>query len=92
MKNSLAQFLGLASDGWSGDIALDDVDFYEGTCRGSVMCDFENGLCTLKQATADTFDWSRARGKTTSVGTGPQTDHTFGTAEGKFNPSKTADF
>ena len=47
------------------------------------MCDFENGLCTLKQGSGDTFDWNRARGKTTSIGTGPQTDHTFGTAEGK---------
>ena len=46
------------------------------------MCDFENGLCTLAQSSMDTFDWTRARGKTTSRGTGPLTDHTFGTPEG----------
>ena len=72
----------MAGDSWTGDISLDDVDFYEGTCRGSLMCDFENGLCTFDQVTNDQFDWIRKKGSTRSQGTGPLTDHTFGTGEG----------
>lgn len=81
---TVAWFLAFASDGWTGDISLDDVDFYEGKCRGSFMCDFENGLCTFAQSNMDTFDWTRAKGDTLSLGTGPQSDHTFGTGEGQY--------
>jgi len=73
----------LASSGWTGDISLDDIDFYDGECRGSFMCDFENGMCTFSQSISDTFDWTRSNGRTGSLGTGPQNDHTFGTTEGK---------
>ena len=32
----------------------------------------------------DNFDWTRDNGGTSSLGTGPRTDHTYGTAAGKF--------
>ena len=41
-------------------------------------CNFEQGLCTWSQAHDDQFDWTRKRGGTSSVGTGPSVDHTLG--------------
>lgn len=38
-------------------------------------CDFEKDLCSWKQLTTDDFDWTRNKGKTSSDGTGPSTDH-----------------
>ena len=40
-------------------------------------CDFENGLCTwTNMLVGDKFDWLRTRGHTSSLNTGPKTDHT----------------
>ena len=50
-----------------------------------VDCDFETvDICGYKQDTTDTanFDWTRDFGGTRSVGTGPATDHTYGTSNG----------
>ena len=33
-------------------------------------------MCGFTQETMDDFDWSRNIGRTTSSGTGPETDHT----------------
>ena len=41
-------------------------------------CNFETNTCKWTQATDDTFDWTRNRGKTSSVQTGPGADHTLG--------------
>ncbi|CAH3014018.1 unnamed protein product, partial [Porites evermanni] len=38
-------------------------------------CDFERDFCSWKQLTTDDFDWTRNKGKTSSDGTGPSTDH-----------------
>lgn len=50
-------------------------------------CDFEVGLCTYTNdhSGADNFDWVRHKGRTSSSGTGPTTDHTKGSALGIYN-------
>lgn len=47
-----------------------------------ISCDFEVDFCNYTQATDDLFDWSRHRGPTESRGSGPDVDHTLGTALG----------
>lgn len=47
-------------------------------------CDFELGLCGYTQVKTDVFDWSRSIGGTSSSGTGPSSDHTYGTNRGKL--------
>ena len=46
-------------------------------------CDFENGLCGWSNIVSnDSFDWSRKQGRTSTVGTGPNVDHTTMTHAG----------
>ena len=46
------------------------------------MCDFEAGTCNwLDWQGNDDFNWTIGSGPTESGGTGPDTDHTFGTGE-----------
>ena len=47
-------------------------------------CTFENGTCTWTQALDDKFNWTRAQGKTSSLFTGPGTDHTTGGSTGYY--------
>ena len=44
-------------------------------------CNFEQGICfpNWKQDTNDNMNWTRSRGATPSVATGPSVDHTLGT-------------
>lgn len=61
----------------------------ESSC-GSYLarCNFEQDLCTWKQQTDDEFNWTRRKGQTPSVSTGPARDHTLGTLAGRiFNSS-----
>lgn len=47
-------------------------------------CDFQDSsICDYQQDKNDKTDWSRTRGSTASVNTGPANDHTYNTAEGK---------
>jgi hypothetical protein len=49
-------------------------------------CDFENGLCGwTNKRKLDQLDFMRHRGKTPSVDTGPEYDHTYGTANGNIS-------
>ena len=42
-------------------------------------CNFDNGLCYgWGQSSSDIFDWTRQRGSTLSLNTGPSSDHTTG--------------
>ena len=34
----------------------------------------------------DQIDWTRATGRTSSIGTGPSNDHTYGNSKGMFTP------
>lgn len=49
-----------------------------------ISCDFENDFCDYAQATDDLFDWTRHQGPTKASGSGPNFDHTFGTADGNM--------
>ena len=52
--------------------------------KASSMCNFENyKICGYGQSKTDTFDWTRSSGRTRSSGTGPPSDHTYGTNNGK---------
>ena len=47
-------------------------------------CNFDYGLCYgWSQSSSDIFDWTRRRGNTSSLNTGPSSDHTTG--NGKYN-------
>lgn len=76
-------FEGVLSNGYQGDMALDDITFNDGPCPASVSCDFEDqNICGYSQDTTDQFDWTRQKGHTGTVSTGPSADHTYGTASG----------
>ncbi|XP_035827621.1 MAM and LDL-receptor class A domain-containing protein 1-like [Aplysia californica] len=78
------EFEGVAGSSYMGDIALDDFVFYNGRCPATSTCDFENDLCGFSQDLYDDFDWTRKAGSTDSVGTGPSSDHTYGTSIGHY--------
>lgn len=101
-------FEGVRGQSYSGDIAIDDVEFVVGTCPivpvrakptnpwttpssaptvttvgptaapSKWDCNFETNFCTWIQDTSDRFNWTRAKGSTTSYNTGPTSDHTTG--------------
>ncbi|XP_058153872.1 MAM and LDL-receptor class A domain-containing protein 1 isoform X2 [Dasypus novemcinctus] len=56
----------------------------EASCDPELQCNFESGLCNWEQDTEDDFDWTRQRGPTPTLHTGPMRDHTRGTAEGHY--------
>lgn len=45
------------------------------------QCSFDEDLCGFTQRTDDRFDWTRRNGRTSSQGTGPNSDHTTGKGE-----------
>ncbi|XP_030853092.1 MAM and LDL-receptor class A domain-containing protein 1-like [Strongylocentrotus purpuratus] len=59
-------------------------DEEKGSPLGYSLCNFEIDLCYWEQLTTDEFDWRRNQGDTSSEGTGPEVDHTFGTDEGYY--------
>ncbi|XP_071490304.1 MAM and LDL-receptor class A domain-containing protein 1-like [Diadema antillarum] len=79
---------GVSGNGYTGDIAFDDISISQGICQRvtpvaeDIDCDFESGLCEWEQAYGDDFDWTRNSGRTSSSSTGPDGDHTTG-----FQPS-----
>ena len=47
------------------------------------QCDFEQSMCGFtNDENNDDFDWTLARGSTSSSQTGPETDHTTGDSNG----------
>ncbi|XP_043546352.1 MAM and LDL-receptor class A domain-containing protein 1 isoform X2 [Chiloscyllium plagiosum] len=56
----------------------------EDNCANDLLCNFENGSCNWQQAKEDDFDWTRNKGQTSTINTGPSKDHTLGTAEGTY--------
>lgn len=52
---------------------------------GPTKCTFEDVyICNYIQDLTDNFNWTRKSGSTTSSGTGPSADHTYGTAAGHY--------
>lgn len=47
-------------------------------------CNFEGDLCQWKQAKDDIFDWTFGHNGTSSDGTGPSLDHTYGSQVGQY--------
>lgn len=77
-------FEGVVGRSFTGDIAIDDITLRNGPCPSPGSCDFESGFCSWTNDHGnDQFDWIRHKGRTASVGTGPSTDHTLGTTQGK---------
>lgn len=87
-------FQGVRGIDYRGDIAIDDVSFTQITSVNACPmnastknpwpfdCNFENNLCKWTQIRGnDRFDWTRSRGSTSSIGTGPRVDHTGGTCK-----------
>ncbi|XP_051872139.1 MAM and LDL-receptor class A domain-containing protein 1 [Pristis pectinata] len=56
----------------------------ENNCAQELLCNFENEFCNWQQAKDDDFDWTRNKGQTSTLNTGPSKDHTLGTAEGHY--------
>lgn len=46
-------------------------------------CTFEKDFCNWNNSKEDDFNWSRQSGGTSSVGTGPTSDHTTGSQKGQ---------
>ena len=68
---------------YASDIAVDDVQMFDGACQAPGDCDFEDGKCTWVNILTDNFDWIRAT-TTPSVKTGPQKDHSTNSPKGHF--------
>ena len=77
-------FEGIVGNGYQGDIAIDDISMATSPCPPDPACDFQSGFCSWTQSTTDNFDWTRSRNGTSSRGTGPPYDHTFGSDSGYF--------
>ncbi|XP_071486324.1 MAM and LDL-receptor class A domain-containing protein 1-like [Diadema antillarum] len=70
---------------FTGDIALDDLDLYEGQCQAAHECDFQApDRCGYTQDDSDDFDWLWGEGSTDTIGTGPDVDATYGSIYGKY--------
>lgn len=76
-------FEGIRGNSFQGDIAIDDVVLLDNNCPPPGDCNFETGMCTwVNVQKGDDFDWMRYSGSTTSLGTGPSTDHTTNSKAG----------
>ncbi|XP_057298293.1 MAM and LDL-receptor class A domain-containing protein 2-like isoform X2 [Hydractinia symbiolongicarpus] len=77
----------IRGNGYQGDISIDDIQVTKGACQGPLECSFEETnpiMCGWTNAKDDQFDWSIGQGKTSSVNTGPSTDHTYNDDKGKY--------
>lgn len=60
-------------------------NFLHAAITDVLSCSFEDSsLCEYGQDSTDQFDWTMKAGSTSTVGTGPMNDHTYGTNQGVF--------
>ncbi|KAH9494980.1 hypothetical protein Btru_018316 [Bulinus truncatus] len=83
------QIVGLRGTTYLGTTDVDDIHFSPVPCPFADFslnndCDFENGLCGFTQSTTDNFDWTLHSSTTSTYGTGPNSDHTYGTLQGHY--------
>ncbi|WAR02785.1 MLRP2-like protein [Mya arenaria] len=77
--------VGYKGNGYTGDIAIDDVEMISGACPPAGFCGFEQDTCQWSNVlTGDDFDWQRDKGGTPSATTGPRVDHTQGSSQGYY--------
>ncbi|GFR70367.1 MAM and LDL-receptor class A domain-containing protein 2-like, partial [Elysia marginata] len=90
-------FEGTVGNSYTGDIAVDDIQFSDTACRSTYGCDFEQDFCSWTQNATDNLDWQIGAGQTPSGNTGPSKDHTLNSPTGQYmfleasNPSKPGD-
>lgn len=65
------------------DIALDDLSLHEERCPSDGLCDFEDGICMFMNDTLAKVPWLRDKHGNSSIGNGPEEDHTTSSEEGK---------
>lgn len=82
----------------SGYVAIDDIQLILGSCPPQKLCDFEDeDLCGYQHDITAKFKWTRQKGPTSSLNTGPPFDHTYQTLQGHYmyietsNPPNGAD-
>ncbi|CAH1786792.1 unnamed protein product, partial [Owenia fusiformis] len=75
-------FEAIVGNGPRGDIAIDDIAIFEGSCPKPGNCDFEYGMCTWTNT--NYYQWLRGYGGTKSRFTGPEIDHTRNSLEGHY--------
>lgn len=64
-------FEALRGDGFRGDIALDDIKFFVGSCPTTAICDFEEKtICGFEHDPTADFEWRRNQGNTTTSNSG----------------------
>ena len=68
-----------------GYVALDDIQIILGACPATQFCDFESpDICNYQHDVTAKFKWTRNKGSTDSLSTGPPYDHTYQTSEGYY--------
>lgn len=79
----------------SGQIAIDDTSLIYGDCEdptySSVDCDFEEEhICGYQPDPSGDLNWSRSKGTTLSINTGPSVDVSTGTEFGYYMYTETS--
>ncbi|CAF3948718.1 unnamed protein product [Rotaria sp. Silwood2] len=88
--NNITRFVYEVIAIWSirSEVSLDDVQLLDGPCIKSdfysISCTFEEEHICGYSSDPTGFPWTRIKGFTTTLSTGPSEDHTFGTEQGHF--------
>lgn len=85
LVNKWIEFEGDMSNLFSGYVAIDEVRLLIAECPSVQYCDFENvDLCGYDHDITGDFKWTRNKGDTPSLSTGPKFDHTYNTNLGHY--------
>ena len=85
LTNNWIEFEANMSNTLNGYAAIDDIQIILDSCPVTQFCDFESpNICNYQHDVNANFKWERFKGKTSSLQTGPEFDHTYQTAEGYY--------